>query len=226
MSILIIVIIFAYLIGSIPFGYIIAKLVKGIDIRTVGSRNIGATNVGRIIGWKWGVFTFLLDALKGAIIVCLAYFVSTAIAKLPASDYCAINNAIWMLIGGIAVILGHLFPIYLRFKGGKGVATAFGVFILMMPRATIIALALWLFLVLLFRYVSIASIVAGISLPISYFLLNTDYKYKPNSGYSIIFITSLVVTLLVILKHIPNIKRLLNGTEPKVSFKKKDETQK
>lgn len=212
---LMIFVVISYLIGSIPFGYIFAKLEKGIDIRTVGSGNIGATNVGRIMGWKWGVFTFLLDALKGAVIVRLAYLLS--IAKIQ-PDYYTRANAVWMLIGGVVVILGHLFPIYLRFKGGKGVATGFGVFIIMMPKSTIIALCIWLFIVLIIRHVSVASIVAGISLPITYTLLNINYKYKPNSGYSIIFITSLIVTLLVILKHIPNIKRLINGTEPKVKI--------
>lgn len=218
-----------YLIGSIPFGYIIVKLRKGIDIRTVGSGNIGATNVGRVAGWPWGVLCFLFDLAKGYIgtiglIVIMQYsFMSVRIME---------ENGIMVLIvlGGLSIILGNIFPIYIKFKGGKGVATGFGVFLFLAFYPALIAFTIWLISFVLFRYVSLASIMASISLLISpFFVHHMELYSKCNATITyekykspIIVVACYIVAIMVILKHIPNIKRLIKGTEPKVSFRRKD----
>jgi len=196
-----------YLIGSIPFGYIIVKLLKGIDIRTVGSGNIGATNVARVLGLKWGVLCFILDADKGLLPTLAVLFIHPIILG---------DNNINMTVGlpvGLGIIIGHLYPIYIRFQGGKGVATSLGVFLALAFIPTIIAIVIWLIFFLSFRYVSLASIIAAISLPISFRLMVNLY---PKFGESPIIIACLFVAFLVVGRHIPNIKRLIKGTEPKV----------
>lgn len=218
-------IVISYFIGAIPVGYLIAKGIKGIDIRTVGSGNVGATNVGRVLGWYYGIVCFILDALKGIFAIL---FVSGWNKWLSLSIYASYEDLTFYVICGIVAILGHLFPIYLKFKGGKGVATAFGVFMFFIPIPTVIASAIWLFSVLLFRYISIASILAAISLPIMIKIIGIPDRIPGYSGhYNLsLFIVSLTVSLLVIIRHIPNIKRLINGTEPRVSFRRKNETEK
>jgi glycerol-3-phosphate acyltransferase PlsY len=205
-----------YLIGSIPFGYIIVKLRKGIDIRTVGSGNIGATNVGRVAGLGWGILCFLLDTAKG--------FFPTAL--IPYNLELLILGSItnYSLAVGLGIIIGHLFPVYIRFRGGKGVATALGVFlVLTYLYPAFAAIVIWLLVFLLFRYVSLASIIAAVSLPISYWLLSNFGSKLWGETAKVwkeprILVACLLVTLLVIIRHIPNIKRLIKGTEPKVEL--------
>jgi glycerol-3-phosphate acyltransferase PlsY len=228
-----------YLIGSIPFGYIIVKLRKGIDIRTVGSGNIGATNVGRVIGLPWGILCFLLDTAKGfipttfTITNCYILWNEAIVVNQDIIFEQKLPDMRFGVCIGLGLIIGHLFPIYLRFKGGKGVATALGVFLVLTPLSTCIALVVWLIFILAFRYVSVASIMAAVALSASYILLECYQKiskswnqYKLNKyNDNWLICACIIVSVLVILRHIPNIKRLINGTEPKVSFKKKDETQ-
>lgn len=189
-------IIISYLIGSIPFGYIVARL-KGIDVRQYGSGNIGATNVGRVLGKGYGVAVYILDLAKGFIPV---YFVS----KL-------FDHPFPMVICGLAAILGHVFPIYLRFKGGKAVATSCGVFLWLAPLALLIAVATWVVIILCFRYVSLGSIVGALTLIIAIIILGHD---PFGSGKYLTAFASLV-SLIVIIRHRSNIKRLLTGCEPK-----------
>lgn len=190
----------SYLIGSVPFGYLIGRL-HGVDIRKVGSGNIGATNVTRSIGKIQGKICFLLDFIKGALPVALvnATFES--------------DTANLALLAGLAVILGHIFPLYLRFRGGKGVATAAGVALALAPYPLLCALAVWIVTFLTSRYVSLASIVAAASLPIIAVLflglgLGTPF---PLANSTILFFA--FIAFLAILRHVSNIKRLLNGTE-------------
>ncbi len=186
----------SYLIGAIPFGLIIAKL-KGVNIRQVGSGNIGATNVLRAVGKTWGILTFICDAGKGFLPVRLLpqYFEAT-----PALS----------IICAIMAVMGHNWPIYLRFKGGKGVATGAGALTALAPIAVGIALLVWLGCFLTTRYVSAASIAAaGTAAATAWFLPD-----KP---------AALLVTLLsflIIWRHKTNIQRLLNGTENRFNFKK------
>ena len=190
----------SYLIGSIPFGYLIGRL-HGIDIRTVGSGNIGATNVTRSIGKVQGKICFFLDFLKGALPVALVNLIFTE------------HTANLALLAGLAVILGHIFPLYLKFRGGKGVATAGGVALALAPYPLLCALAIWIVTFLSSRYVSLASIVAAASLPIIAVLfmglgIGTPF---PLANSTILFFA--LIAFLAILRHVSNIKRLLNGTE-------------
>lgn len=190
----------SYLIGAIPFGYLIGRL-HGIDIRKVGSGNIGATNVTRSVGKVQGKICFFLDFLKGALPVALVNSVFTQ------------DTANLALGAGLAVILGHIFPIYLKFRGGKGVATAAGVALALAPYPLLCALLVWLATFLTTRYVSLASIVAAAALPVAaalFFGLGIGTPF-PLGASTLIFFT--LIALLAILRHVSNIKRLLNGTE-------------
>jgi len=181
-----------YLLGSIPFGYLLVRATGGGDIRKVGSGNIGATNVARTSGWAVGVATLVLDAAKGFLAVWLTEHFSGA-------------NIRFMMYAGLAAILGHVFPVWLKFAGGKGVATALGVFCLLFPKAILVSLAVFIVVVVVTRYVSLGSILGAIAFPIAaYFLEHPD---------RIPLLLTSVITLLVVLKHHQNISRLLSGTE-------------
>ncbi|MCR4662967.1 MAG: glycerol-3-phosphate 1-O-acyltransferase PlsY [Endomicrobiaceae bacterium] len=196
---IIIYLVLSYLCGAIPFGYIIAKLFKHVDIRTVGSGNPGATNVYRTISKPLGVLTLILDVLKGFIPVYFVFLLNP--------DYH------WMVISvAFVTIIGHVFTIFLNFKGGKGVATACGVFLAINPLAVLVCLAVFVLLLAIFRYVSLASIMAAVMLPISLYFFNSLPEIVVFAG---------MISILVIVRHISNIKRLLNGTENKIFGTKK-----
>jgi glycerol-3-phosphate acyltransferase PlsY len=194
----IITIAIAYLMGSIPVGLIISKIKKGIDIREYGSGNIGATNVYRSIGKKEGLMTFAGDMLKGVMAVLTAYFV--------------LGEEIWIGISGLSAVIGHMYPIFAKFRGGKGVATGVGVFICMMPLATLSSMAIWIICCAIWRYVSLASMVAALSLPIIGGLYDQPKFY---------IISSTILAILVVYRHKDNIKRLLDGNEGKIWEKEK-----
>ncbi len=196
------VVVGAYLLGSIPFGWIVARA-RGVDILRVGSGNIGATNVARMVGLGWGVLVFLLDFAKGAVPVLLVKHIDpTTDIEMPPHSLA--------VIAGVAAFLGHLFPIYLGFRGGKGVATGAGVAVALMPIITLIALASWGLLLALTRYVSIASILAGALV----FVLRVALTPGP-WGYAEVVITvfCLFGSTLVALRHATNIRRLFAGIE-------------
>lgn len=197
----------AYLLGSIPFGLIIGKL-RGIDVRQHGSGNIGATNVWRVLGPKWGGATFLLDAAKGFFSVNLAQQIAFRQAAPPALEdqYMAYAS----VLAALACILGHSFPVWLKFKGGKGVATSLGVLISMMPPLAIgVVLALWISLFAFFRYVSLASVIAALALPVTVGVLLRLGEIQ-GSAY---FAFSCAAAFLVVRRHRDNIRRLFAGTE-------------
>lgn len=202
-------IIAAYLLGSIPFGLLIAKA-HGKDLRSIGSGNIGATNVSRALGRKWAYICFALDVLKGLI----PMFVTMLITK-PDS---VLSLWLWLAVG-CAAILGHIFPIYLRFKGGKGVATSFGVALGVWPYYTVcvlIAFGIWIAVVLIWRYVSLASIAASVAFIIALIaaiILKPKWEF---TGLWPILITAVAIPVMVIVRHRENIKRLLTGTESKI----------
>ena len=213
------IVIVSYLLGSIPSGLLISKS-QGIDIREHGSKNIGATNVWRTMGKKWGLFAFLCDTFKGWLAVAAGmwlaahwgYNVTVAHGHVEPrhleSDFAGIAAA-------LGCILGHNFPIWLRFKGGKGVATSLGVIIGMMPLVSIIIFAVWGAVLKLTRYVSLASIIAAISLPITVIVM---LFFGPSHGWAAVkgwgnFHFAVLACLLVIKRHVPNIKRLIAGTE-------------
>ena len=198
-----------YLLGSIPFGFLVGKA-RGIDIRQHGSGNIGATNVVRTLGRNWGVFVFILDVLKGVVAVQLAERVLGIDLAPPGTLH--LSKELLGIIAGMACILGHNYPAWLGFKGGKGVATSAGVLIGLMPLAAVIGLGVWGSAFYISRYVSLASILAAVSLPVIVFAL----ERRANE----LFWFSLVISTLAILRHRANIQRLLAGTEHRFEKKK------
>lgn len=191
---IIVYLLLSYLCGAIPFGYIVAKLFKHVDIRTLGSGNPGATNVYRSVSKPLGVLTLILDVLKGFVPVYLISFINPDFQ--------------WMVISvAFVTIIGHTFTIFLKFKGGKGVATACGAFLAINPLSVLICLGVFIVVLAMFKYVSVASIMAALMLPISLYLLNALPEIVVFAG---------MISILVIVRHISNIKRLLNGTENKI----------
>ncbi len=194
----------AYFLGSIPFGLFPAKLLGGSDVRKAGSGNIGAANVARVVGPLAGILTLLLDTAKGAAAVWLA-------ARFTQ------ENAVWMMLAALAALVGHCFPVWLKFKGGKGVATALGVFLALCPLAALAALLLFALVVACWRYVSLGSISAAAAMPLLMYYLWAPHHAPP----LIIALGSLAASLLVVYKHGANIQRLVRGEEPKFSSSKK-----
>lgn len=203
----ILTVLIAYLLGSIPTGFLVAKA-RGVDIRTVGSGNIGATNVFRILGKAAGVFVLVVDAAKGWLAVfVVAKLVSGWFYPEPGSP--ALE---WFrLCAGIAAILGHNYTCWLHFKGGKGIATSAGVLVALVPKPLLVVLAIWIIVFALSRYVSLASIVAALSLPFA--------AWAFGETRTIILVTA-ALAALAIYKHKANIQRLINGTENRIGAKK------
>jgi glycerol-3-phosphate acyltransferase PlsY len=197
----------AYLLGSIPTGYLLVRLFRHKDIRQAGSGNIGATNVLRAGGKGLGAATFLLDMLKGCSAVWLGAFLgSLLMPHWPLRDAEA--------LAALCAVLGHVFPVWLHFRGGKGVATGFGVFLAATPWAALAAISVFFFVLAISRYVSLASILGSASFPpVAYFLVLGD---RPPFFIAV----QIAVALLIILKHHQNIRRLLNGTESRIGAKK------
>lgn len=191
----------AYLIGSISFSYIIGK-VYGLDIRRVGSGNPGASNIGRILGWKIFLLVFTLDATKGAAAILIGWHFDL--------------NMWEIMLVALAVIIGHLFPVFLSFKGGKGVATGAGIFITLNPWALVIALAAWILIVWATKYISLASIFAALVV-LTVQLSQADPWVATKLPVTML---SIVLALAIFITHIPNIKRLARRNENKVDFAK------
>lgn len=193
----------SYLLGSIPFGLLLGKVFGASDVRKEGSGNIGATNVARVAGPVAGVLTLLLDAGKGALAVFLAGRFSDA-------------RAAWLMAALLCVLVGHCFPVWLRFRGGKGVATAAGAFSVFCPLAALGATILFVLVVVFWRFVSLGSISAAAAMPLLVYLFWAPHHAPP---YAITF-GSLAAALLIVYKHDGNIQRLVQGDEPKFSFGK------
>jgi acyl phosphate:glycerol-3-phosphate acyltransferase len=196
----------AYLLGSIPFGLILVRIVRGEDVRLSGSGNIGATNVARSGGAGLGILTLILDALKG--------FLAVEFARSLSARHSGIDSGLAAAIAALCAILGHVFPVWLKFRGGKGVATAVGAFAALAPRAILVVLAIFLVIVLLFRYISLGSVIASAIFPI------LAYSLSRGSSSTAGLIVMFMASLLIIFKHKANIRRLLNGTENRFQFHK------
>lgn len=195
----------SYLLGGVPFGLLLGKF-RGVDIRTVGSRNIGATNLTRALGRSWGVAAFLLDFLKGLLPV-LATALLLDLLPEPVPNLHPVHAQI---LAGLAAVLGHVFPIYLRFRGGKGVATSFGVMAGLLPVAALISGGAWVGMFLATRIVSVASIVAAVLFPISVLLL---YRERQPEEYFALEGLAIAAALLILVRHHANVRRLLTGKE-------------
>jgi len=198
----------SYLLGSIPFGYLAGRLV-GIDIRQVGSGNLGATNVVRVLGKAYGYPVFTLDFLKG--------FGAVQIARLMAPGRPSEWNSpeIFGILAAMSCVLGHLYPPWLKFKGGKGVATSAGALLALTPVATLIGVAIWIIVFWLTRYVSLASITAAIVLPMAILVVSSQDQ---NKGKPLVY-SSACVAAVVIWRHRSNLSRLMRGTEPRFTRK-------
>jgi glycerol-3-phosphate acyltransferase PlsY len=197
-------VVLGYLLGSIPFGYLLVRATGGGDIRFVGSGNIGATNVARTSGWAVGAATLALDTAKGFLSVWIAGHFSA-------------GNVRYMMFAGFATILGHVFPVWLKFEGGKGVATSLGVYLAICWPALAVAVLLFLAVALFWRYVSLASVSAAAALPILVYLLYAPGHAPPTA----VSVCTLLAAVVVIVKHRDNIERLLAGTEPRFELNRK-----
>ncbi|QXW65831.1 glycerol-3-phosphate 1-O-acyltransferase PlsY [Streptobacillus moniliformis] len=188
----IILTVLAYLLGSIPNALWIGKIFKNIDVREYGSGNVGSTNAARVLGWKLGLFTLLLDVLKGSIFVIVA-------KKLNLDD-------IYLVLIGMSAILGHSYSIYLGFKGGKAVATSLGVFIILVPKVILLLLIVFIVIVFITQYVSLSSITCAFLLPILVYMLYNNVVYT---------IFGLFIAMIIIIRHKSNIINLINKKEAK-----------
>jgi acyl phosphate:glycerol-3-phosphate acyltransferase len=203
-------VVIAYLLGSVPFGYLLIKYVftRGEDVRRIGSGGIGATNVSRRAGWRGGLLTYALDVAKGAAAVLL-------MRQIEPADY------LWVGAAATAAIVGHVFPVFLKFKGGKGVATGVGVFLVLAPYAVLTTLVLWLLIVYRWRYVSLGSIIATAAVPLwvwlYYGLLLPDSA--PHRHLTALVVIALAGCALIVAKHHENISRLLAGRENKIGMR-------
>jgi glycerol-3-phosphate acyltransferase PlsY len=193
----------AYLIGSIPFGIILTRIFGGGDVRKAGSGNIGATNVTRVAGTLPGVLTLALDGAKGAAAVWLAARFSN-------------ESATWMTIAGLAALAGHCYPVWLRFRGGKGVATAAGMFLALCWPAGLGAISVFLLVVIFSRYVSLGSVAAAAAMPLLIYLLWAPHHAPP----PVVTFGAFAAAMLVVYKHDANIQRLVEGRESRFSFGK------
>jgi len=193
----------AYLLGSIPFGLLVTKLFGAGDVHAAGSGNVGATNVTRVAGPFAGILTLLLDAAKGSVAVWLAAHFSGELSG-------------WMVLAGLAALIGHCFPVWLRFHGGKGVATAAGMFLMLSPLALLGSVLLFIVVVVISRYVSLGSIAAAAAMPLLIYLFWAPHHAPP----LIVTFGAFAAAILVVYKHDANIQRLVEGREPRFSFGK------
>ena len=203
-----VVVIGSYLLGSIPFGYLAGRI-AGIDIRKCGSGNVGATNVIRTLGKSYGYPVFVADFLKGFSAVKMSILIATRVQP----EW--ISSEVFGIAAAISSVLGHSFPVWLRFKGGKGVATSGGALFALAPVAALVGAAIWIVTFLLTRYVSVASIVAAAALPL--IILITTWLSQ-TSGKLLVY-SSVCLAALVIWRHRSNLSRLMRGTEPRFTRK-------
>jgi acyl phosphate:glycerol-3-phosphate acyltransferase len=210
-----IIAILSYLVGSIPTSIIVAKAMKGIDIRHHGSGNAGGTNVIRVLGWKAGVFVILMDMAKGLIAtIVLARLMYGPIPfenKTPFDDFTVVQ-----IIAGCAAILGHIWTLFAGFKGGKGIATAGGMLIGVAPVEVAVSLGIFIIVFLISHYVSLGSLSAALSFPMTMFFRENVFMADVR-GYNTLIFFSIAISLLIFYTHRANIKRLLKGTENRIS---------
>ena len=219
---LIVIVILSYLVGSIPTSILISKAVKGIDIREHGSGNAGGTNVFRVLGWKFGVLTIILDALKGAIAVILIsrlYLGSFPFPNAtPFDDFTLVQ-----IIAGIVAVIGHIWTVFAGFKGGKGIATSLGFLIAIITVDMLLALAVFFIVVTFSRYISLGSILAAFSVPLIMVVRENIFNVEIQ-GYHTILPFAIFLALLVLYTHRANVSRLLKGSENRINLFKKSKS--
>ena len=212
MATYIIVAVIAYLLGSVNFSILISKKMAGFDVREKGSGNAGATNMLRSVGKKAAAITLICDILKGVISIAIAIIVGNIVKN--------IDKELLLQIAGIAVVLGHTFPIFFGFKGGKGVATSLGVLLMSNWQIGLICLVFAIVLMALTRMVSLGSCAAAVLFPVLTLFINQHYTVLTDGKNGrVYFVYSVILAIIVLYNHRSNIKRILNGTENKLSFK-------
>ena len=212
MATYIIIAVIAYLRGSINFSIVLSKRMAGFDIREKGSGNAGTTNMLRAVGKKAAVITLICDILKGVVSILIAVLAGKIVKNL--------DNALLVQLAGIFVIIGHTFPVFFKFKGGKGIATALGVLLMINWQIGLICLIFALVLMALTKMVSVGSIAAAILFPILVAFIDQNYIVQTSNSNWSYLVFSIIVALLVIFNHRANVQRILNGTENRLSFKK------
>ena len=213
MIIYIIMAIIAYCIGSVNFSVIISKKVAGFDVREKGSGNAGSTNMLRSVGKGAALITLLCDVLKGIIAIVISIVIGNIVKDA--------NKELLLQIAGVAVVLGHTFPVFFQFKGGKGVATSLGILLMSNWQIGLICLVFALVLMALTRIVSLGSCAAAVLFPVLTLFINEHYTVlTEGKNGNVYFVYSLILAMIVLYNHRSNINRLLNGTENKLSFKK------
>lgn len=216
---LFVIIVLSYFVGAIPTGILISKAVSKIDIRAHGSGNMGGTNVLRVLGWQYGLLVILLDAVKGAFAVLLISRLYLGNFPFPHStpldDFTLVQ-----IIAGLAAMVGHIWTVFAGFKGGKGIATGLGMLIVLTTTDLLIGLGVFIIIVSISRYVSLGSIIATSSIPIAMFIRENVFSANI-TGYHTLLPFLILVALLALFTHRANIRRLFNGTEHKISLKKK-----
>lgn len=213
MIVYILIAIIAYCIGSVNFSVIISKKVAGFDVREKGSGNAGSTNMLRSVGKGAAAITLICDVLKGVVAIVISIIIGNIISEA--------NKELLLQIAGVAVVLGHTFPVFFGFKGGKGVATSLGILLMSNWQIGLICLVFALVLMALTRIVSLGSCAAAVLFPVLTLFINENYTVLTDGkNGNVYFIYSLILAAIVLYNHRSNIKRLLNGTENKLSFKK------
>ncbi len=213
------IIILSYLIGSIPTSIIVSKAFKGIDIREHGSGNAGGTNVLRVLGWKHGLFVILLDVFKGVLAVVL--IARLHYGNMPFQNITPFDDfTLVQIIAGISAVVGHIWTIFAGFKGGKGIATALGMLLMIITVDMLIAIGVFIIVVTVSKYVSLGSLIGTITVPLSLVIRENIFNVDI-PGYHTILPFIIATCLLVIYTHRKNVIRIFNGSENKLSFKKK-----
>jgi glycerol-3-phosphate acyltransferase PlsY len=213
------IIILSYLIGSIPTSILLSKAVGGIDIREHGSGNAGGTNVMRVLGWKLGLTVIILDALKGVLAVVVV--ARLHYGNIPFNNITPFDDfTLVQIIAGISAVVGHIWTIFAGFKGGKGIATALGMLLMIITIDMLIAIGIFILVVTVSRYVSLGSIIGAITVPLTLVMRENVFHVNiPNYNTLLPFV--IAISLLVLFTHRKNVVRILNGKENKISFKKK-----
>jgi glycerol-3-phosphate acyltransferase PlsY len=211
---IIIVLILSYLVGSIPTSIIVSKIAAGIDIRNHGSGNAGGTNVYRTLGWKYGILVILLDAFKG--VIAVVFVARLHFGDIPFYNPTPFDDFTFIqLLAGFCTIIGHVWTVFAGFRGGKGMATAFGMTASLVTIDVLIAVAIFILMVISFRYVSLGSITAAVALPIILYIRENLFQVHIQ-GYKTLIIFAIGIALLIIYTHRSNIKRLFEGTENRI----------
>ncbi len=211
-----IIILISYLLGSIPTSIILSKVFGGIDIREHGSGNAGGTNVVRVLGWKIGIFVMIIDVLKGTVATAWV----SQMQLINSNTVSIFDPFMLSVICGIAAIIGHVWTIFAKFRGGKGVATGMGMMIALSPTDILVGVIIFIIIVSVTKYVSVASMFGVASIVLSIFIRKNIFNAEIQ-GFEILLLSTSLISLFIIFTHRANIKRLLSGTENKFSFKKK-----